>query len=52
MLKPNLESLITCITDVHQKKYIFNNEKSIQYVNNNYNWELIKKKLINIFSQT
>ena len=52
MLKPNLESLIACITDVHQKKDIFNNEKSIQYVNNNYNWKIITKKLFNIFSQT
>ena len=48
-LEPNLDSLITCITNVLLKKKEYEEIKAMNYVYDNYNWKIITKKLFNIF---
>jgi len=48
-LKPSLESLIDCISNMILKKKTYNPQSMAQYVNNNYNWKLITQKLLKTF---
>lgn len=48
-LKPSLDSLIDCISDMILKKKTYNPQNIAQYVNINYNWKLITQKLLKTF---
>jgi glycosyltransferase involved in cell wall biosynthesis len=51
MLEPNLDSLMSNISEIYYKKFILDKKKSIEHINLNYNWSKIATNLIDIFNK-